>query len=138
MILEGKVVDSKTKEPLFGASVFISDSKGAVGDTPIGSPTNPDGEYFFEGGKVGDYISASYVGYKTKTKKINQDTSSVNFELNTSNNLLQEFEVVAEKPKPTNNKQQINKQKNNYLVLIGIGVIALLSGVVMYNTLTKK
>jgi hypothetical protein len=58
--LSGKVQDSKTKEDLVGATVFI------VG-TYKGTATNLDGEYSLKGIKNGDYtIKVSMVGYAEK------------------------------------------------------------------------
>ena len=59
--LQGKIIDSKSKEPLIGANVII---KG----TAQGSATNVDGEFY-----ISDIVQSmvnlqvSYIGYKTKT-----------------------------------------------------------------------
>jgi len=139
MILEGKVIDSKTKEPLFGANIFISDSKGVMGDPPVGSPTDPDGEYFFEGGKVGDYISASYVGYKTKTKKITSETAPINWELEPTAASIPEFTVIAEKDEPPVPNVARKKEKNYTPFIIGgIVLLALVGGYVTYRAIKDK
>ena len=58
--LQGKIIDSKSKEPLIGANVII---KG----TAQGSATNVDGEFY-----ISDIVQSivnlqvSYIGYKTK------------------------------------------------------------------------
>ena len=59
--LQGKIIDSKTKDSLIGANVII---KG----TAQGSATNVDGEFY-----ISDIVQSmvnlqvSYIGYKTKT-----------------------------------------------------------------------
>ena len=59
--MQGKIIDSKTKDPLIGANVII---KG----TAQGSATNVDGDFY-----ISDIIQSminlqvSYIGYKTKT-----------------------------------------------------------------------
>ncbi|MES2417872.1 MAG: TonB-dependent receptor [Bacteroidota bacterium] len=61
----GKVVDAITKEPLPGATIYISDLKAST-------VTNANGEFDFKRiplkGKF--LIEVSYVGYKTTTKQI--------------------------------------------------------------------
>lgn len=139
MILEGKVIDAKTKEPLFGANVFISDSKGVIGDPPVGSPADPDGEYFFEGGKVGDFISASYVGYKTKTKKITSETAPINWELEVSASSIPEFTVIAEKDEPPTPSMARKKERNYTPFIIGgILLLAIVGGIVTYRVIKDK
>ena len=59
--LQGKIIDSKTKDPLIGANVII---KG----TAQGSASNIDGDFY-----ISDIVQSmvnlqvSYIGYKTKT-----------------------------------------------------------------------
>ena len=59
--LQGRIIDSKSKEPLIGANVII---KG----TAQGSATNVDGDFY-----ISDIVQSmvilqvSYIGYKTKT-----------------------------------------------------------------------
>ena len=60
--ISGKVTDTETKEPLFGATVFI------VG-TYKGASVDFDGNYKIEDVKPGDYtIRVSYVGYADKVQ----------------------------------------------------------------------
>ena len=59
--LQGKIIDSKSKEPLIGANVII---KG----TNQGSATNVDGEFFISDlSQSMVSLQVSYIGYKTKT-----------------------------------------------------------------------
>lgn len=59
--LQGRIIDSKSKEPLIGANVII---KG----TAQGSATNLDGEFFITDlSQSMVNLQVSYIGYKTKT-----------------------------------------------------------------------
>ena len=59
--LQGRIIDSKSKEPLIGANVII---KG----TAQGSATNVDGEFFITDlSQSMVNLQVSYIGYKTKT-----------------------------------------------------------------------
>ena len=59
--LQGKIIDSKTKEPLIGANVIV---KGTI----QGSATNVDGEFFITDlSQSMVNLQVSYIGYKTKT-----------------------------------------------------------------------
>ena len=67
MNLKGNIKDSSTKEPLFGANIYVSDIDGNVVSPPKGTTTNPDGNYLFENVNPSDFITISYVGYKPYT-----------------------------------------------------------------------
>ena len=59
--LQGRIIDSKSKEPLIGTNVII---KG----TAQGSATNVDGEFFITDlSQSMVNLQVSYIGYKTKT-----------------------------------------------------------------------
>ena len=59
--LQGRIIDSKSKEPLIGANVII---KG----TAQGSATNVEGEFFITDlSQSMVNLQVSYIGYKTKT-----------------------------------------------------------------------
>ena len=59
--LQGRIIDSKSKEPLIGANVI---RKG----TAQGSATNVDGEFFITDlSQSMVNLQVSYIGYKTKT-----------------------------------------------------------------------
>ena len=142
MIIQGKVIDEKTKEPMFGAHVYISDSKGKVVDPPVGAPTDPDGEYFFQGGKKGDYISASYVGYKTKTQKIlsDKDPLTINWKIVPTAAALPEFTVVAEKEKEVPSPPSAARKKRNYAPYVygGIVLLTIVLGIITYKAIKSK
>lgn len=64
--VSGKIIDSASKEPLPGASVFCQ-------NTTIGTVTNKQGEFSL-GLKAGGYeLIISYTGYQTKTIRISSN-----------------------------------------------------------------
>ncbi len=92
--LTGKIFDKKTKEPLPGASVFIS-------GTSWGSSTDMDGNFKLTNLKKGVYdIVVSYIGYVSDTIKKHDLTSTNNsFEIYLSEESfnLNEISVVAQR-----------------------------------------
>jgi len=95
-ILEGKVVDKETKEPLVGVSV------GIVGTT-IGAATNVDGFFQINNVQAGTCdVRFSNIGYQTlvyKSVSIHADLrTKVNIELQQAAVELGEIEVTAERP----------------------------------------
>lgn len=89
--LKGIVTDFKTKEPLIGANVFISNAK-------LGATANLNGEFIIKNIPVGSYVvTFSYVGYQTSSKTdilIRSDRITVlNAEL--SESVIQSNEVVV-------------------------------------------
>lgn len=91
----GKVIDSKSKEPLFGVSVVIN-------GTRMGAATDPEGDYVIVNVPVGTYaVSASMVGSSKITKtnvivSLNQ-ISRVDFELEESALMGQDVIVTAKR-----------------------------------------
>ncbi len=75
--ISGKVIDASTKQPLFGANVFLE-------GTSMGAATNMNGRYTISGIPPGSYnLRVSYIGYKSKARKI-QVKSNVTTEENFS------------------------------------------------------
>ncbi len=66
--VSGKVIDSATKEPLPGASVFCH-------NTTIGTTTNKQGEFSLQLKPGGYELIISYTGYQTNTVRISSDSS---------------------------------------------------------------
>ncbi len=62
-VITGQVLDSKTKEPLIGVSVYINNSS-------IGKETDKNGNYELKTSLVNFEVVASMVGYKTDFKKV--------------------------------------------------------------------
>lgn len=94
--IAGKVIDTKTKEPLIGASVFI------VG-TSMGAATDVDGNYFIINIPPGTYqIKASTIGYASveiKDARVSVDqTTRLDIELGEQAVQIQTIEITASKP----------------------------------------
>lgn len=71
-ILSGKVTDSKTGEPLVGASVFLDNQSGAT--------TGIDGTFEFESPSGTFVLTASYVGYVKQTQTVQLAAGPITFD----------------------------------------------------------
>ncbi len=86
--IKGVVKDHKTGETLIGVNIVYAEGKGTVTDINGNYSIDlPNGEY---------NLKVSYVGYKTKNKKVilNSKTARVDFQMKTT--MLTEVEVVAD------------------------------------------
>ena len=116
----GKVVDSKTKEPLFGVSVVIS-------GTRMGAATDPEGEFIIVNVPVGTYaVSASMVGTSKLTKtnvmvSLNQ-TTRVDFELEESALMGQDVVVTAK-------RDILHKEVSSSQIVVGTQQLSEAAGV---------
>jgi iron complex outermembrane receptor protein len=109
---KGTVTDASTKEPLVGASVYISDLKATT-------TTNENGEFTFKNVPVkGKFlVEVRYIGYKTSSQQVDfAATTSVSFSLEAS--VIESAEVVITgTPYSANNKTNslavvtINREK---------------------------
>src|SRR5204863_962563 len=61
--ISGKIIDSVTKLPMFGASVFAE-------NTTIGTATATDGTFRLELPNGGYNLVVTFTGYQTETKRI--------------------------------------------------------------------
>lgn len=92
----GKVTDAKTGEPLVGVNVLVAGTK-------LGAATNLEGEYVLIKVPSGMYtLVASSIGY-TRTSSTNVQvltdlTTTINFQLNSSDIAQEEVVVIAEAP----------------------------------------
>ena len=94
--IKGTVLDSKTKEPLPFVNVAF---KGAN----IGTTTDFDGKYEIETQWGTAVIQASFVGYKTSTKKVELGTNqTINFSLQNDAIEMETFTVKADKKRYKN------------------------------------
>jgi iron complex outermembrane receptor protein len=97
--VKGKVIDATTKEPLSGATIYISDLKA----TTI---TNANGEFIFTNvpSKGKFLVEVRYVGYKTTSKQVDlASNNQITFELEQS--VIESAEVVITgTPYSSNNK----------------------------------
>lgn len=124
MKLTGKIVDSNG-DVIIGANVFVSDSSGKLVNPPKGTSTDANGKYSLDV-KVGDYITATFVGTERQTVKIDPMLgSTLNFNLIESKDAsLPEVVIEAKRV-----------YKNSYLnwVLIGLGLVSLGTGIYLYK-----
>jgi hypothetical protein len=95
-IIRGKVINSKTKEPLQFTNVFIN-------NTTIGSTTNEKGEFLIRSDLPATLeLVASFVGFRTSTQKLETRGKSLieaNFELEPLENVLTEVETRSKRDK---------------------------------------
>jgi outer membrane receptor protein involved in Fe transport len=94
--ISGKVIDSKTKEPLIGANITLKGSN-------LGAATDLEGNYFIINIPPGKYqLQASLVGYSPYTVsdiKVSADqTSKIDFALKEATMELGSVEILASRP----------------------------------------
>ena len=87
-ILKGRVTDALTGEPLPYVVIQFS-------GTDIGAQTDFDGNYMIKAAILRDSLKATYVGYRSKTKAVDKNSSSqnINFQLYEDTKLLGEVLV---------------------------------------------
>lgn len=82
------------------ANVYVSSAQGAITGDAIGTITNPDGDYIINV-DPGEYLTASYVGFKKQTKLISVNDGIVSFELESATNIPQ-VTITAKRGQPVN------------------------------------
>jgi hypothetical protein len=83
----GKVVDSTTKEPLFGASVFAQ-------NTTSGTTTNREGEFSLSLKSGGYELIVSFTGYKSREIRIsNNDNNPLQIEMTKEEKAMEEVVI---------------------------------------------
>lgn len=93
--IKGRVIDSKTKEPMIGATVFLSpDEKGFSDYNPQGVVTDYDGNYLFPIPASVKTIIVSYVGYTAQTVTLSSG-DTYNISLDEDANLLSDVIVTG-------------------------------------------
>lgn len=109
-VLEGKVTDAETGDPIPFASVYFL-------GTTIGVATDFDGFYKIEGDAKTDTLVVSYIGYETKKKLYQKGISQViDFQLKPEATSLGDFVVTAgkvENPAWEIIRQVIDNKGNN-------------------------
>lgn len=111
-VVQGKVTDAVTGEPVPYANVVFM-------GTAIGAATDFDGNYKIATTMPVDSVTASIIGYKTKSKGVRKrETQTVNFQLSEDVATLQEVQILAgENPafalmrKVVKNKDKNDKRK---------------------------
>ena len=82
--ITGKVVDSTTKEPLFGASVFAQ-------NTTSGTSTNREGEFSLSLKSGGYELIVSYTGYQSREIRIsNNDNNPLQIDMTKEEKAMEE------------------------------------------------
>jgi len=89
--VKGRVIDKKDKQPIIGASVVIIDKDKRV---IKGVSTDIDGNYSLPVADKTYRISVSYIGYKSSAP-INIDKAVINFQLEASDNQMDEVQIVS-------------------------------------------
>lgn len=108
-IVKGKIIDSKTNEPLIGASILVE-------GTTNGTASDLDGNFVIRNVGVGKVrLKASYVAYRTQIKsdviiEQNQETW-VDFALLPEEYALNEVEVIAKANKESENILLLDQRK---------------------------
>lgn len=101
--LTGKVVDKNTGKGIYNSHVVFTDANGNPANPPVGAVTDFDGYYQFET-LGGQYLTASFVGYKNITKQIDFSnfqsggnySQIINFSLDGSGLNLPEVIITSE------------------------------------------
>ena len=106
--ITGKVTDAETGEPLPYVNIVIPGKF-------YGTSTTLDGTYTLEVKRNMDSLSASFLGYETVTKKINeQQNQMIDFELKPESKQLREIIVSAgERPEITFMQRVIREKPKN-------------------------
>ncbi|MDR2804820.1 MAG: SusC/RagA family TonB-linked outer membrane protein, partial [Dysgonamonadaceae bacterium] len=86
--IEGRIVDEKSKEPLIGATVFLSGEKtGAVSDV--------DGNFILQATSFPATLSVTYVGYKSAEVIVEKPAAPLTVYLSEDTGLLDEVVVIG-------------------------------------------
>ena len=88
LTIEGTVTDAADGEPLIGATIMVKESPGK------GVATDLDGNYRIDVA-AGQTLVASYIGYTSQSKKITASDTKVDFALESTAEMLQEFVAIG-------------------------------------------
>lgn len=140
MNITGTIID-ETGVGLPGANVYMSDSNGNTVSPPKGIQTDINGKYSLEGlpEYFNKYVSVSFIGYKTVTKKLSDLDKAVSNTLNVSyvNGSAMNLPLNVQMQKETNEIPEftvIAKAKNNkWLIYAGIGLVVLIASYFIYK-----
>jgi len=136
--IRGKVLDSKTGEPLTGASVAVE--KGSFKQY---TSVNLDGSYVFRNLKPGIYqLEARFVGYKTtagKDVEVSSDAvATLNIKMENASTSLVEVMVKGSASKETDRSARgIEKNASSIENVLSANTIQLLPDVTVANALQR-
>lgn len=85
--IQGQVLDSKTNEPLIGATVYIK-------ETTVGTTTDVEGNFTLQVDDENAIIAVSFIGYESREERVG-NRSTINFVLQPSEAELEEVVVVG-------------------------------------------
>jgi hypothetical protein len=106
-IVQGKVTDASSGDPLPFVNVIF---KGTL----IGATTDFDGNYAIKSANATDSLTASYVGYKPRTKAVKRGIKqTINFQLTEESFGLQEVIVYAGENPAFEILRNVVRNKNN-------------------------
>ncbi len=137
-IIKGKVLDSKSGEPLTGASVSVE--KGSFQKF---TSVNLDGSYVFRDLKPGIYqLKVRFIGYKTtegKDVEVNDNAvSTLNFRLENASTNLVEVMVKGQASRETDRSARgIEKNASSIENVLSANTIQLLPDVTVANALQR-
>ncbi|TCD05632.1 SusC/RagA family TonB-linked outer membrane protein [Pedobacter frigidisoli] len=104
--VKGKIIDKKDKQPIIGASVVIVDKDRRV---IKGVSSDIDGNYSLPVADKTYRISVSYIGYKS-TAPIAIDKAVINFQLESSDNQMDEVQIVSRAKTDNGSGMSIDKR----------------------------
>ncbi|MCR5395100.1 MAG: outer membrane beta-barrel protein [Bacteroidales bacterium] len=121
MTAEGTVIDSKTSEPLYAATVKVTSADGGTGTFGI---TDSIGHFTFDVERPGKYtLELTYMGYKALTKEVNiwpgRGAKLGTFKMEEDANYLKEVETVARNQRVKQNGDTIVYNADAYKVQDG-------------------
>jgi Outer membrane protein beta-barrel family/CarboxypepD_reg-like domain/TonB-dependent Receptor Plug Domain len=134
--IKGNVIDSKTTEPLVGASVILEGTK-------YGTFVNLDGTFELKGLPTGSYnCKIQYIGYAASSKTVlisnNQTLVKLEFALEENLNQLQELVVSGSADRETENAARKSEQRSdNVLNIISAKTIQMLPDITVGNILQR-
>ena len=136
-IIKGRITDSETHKPIYGAVISIAGSRAiSVSDTK--------GDYSFNNLKPGDYsISGSCMGYKNSEQKnislaTSGATATIDFNLEPSVIQMKEVVVTSSQNKETNTSARHDERvSSNIVSIISAKTIEALPDLTVANVLQR-
>lgn len=146
LILNTKVVDAETNEPLIGANIVITDKNGIAipinGVAIVGRKTDTNGKFILPIAVKNGYIKVSYVGYQELIEPaIKYRNKNVQLKLKYNNPLKKEIVVIHKREKKQEQEKKTITQKPPKpkqkklptwaIAIIAIGAVGIL-GTIIY------
>ncbi len=107
IVLKGKIIDSKTGDPIEFANFYLK--KGLVGGT-----ANENGEFQMKVGSLPDSLIVSFIGYNSERLLIQEDPKTkITIKLSENVSLLSEVEVVVYKDPGKHIMQEVIRNRSS-------------------------